>query len=193
MATHELLLEGGTLEFENDGEWVTSNLPEPDPQWRGADSNGHEHYAAQADEGPVTYPTLTQVAGEPYWCSDCQDEHVDTWLECPLCGEKVTPGTRSPRPKWISTGSRYYWNGEPISHERANEIIAEQRRAELEARRLTSRPKIGSRVYLVTDDGTTSVTVVPTAEDEPQDRVTVMHDGTGRMETLPLGDLLRAR
>ncbi|WP_432130682.1 hypothetical protein [Streptomyces tendae] len=193
MATHELLLEDGTLEFESDGEWVRSDLPEPDPAWRGTDSNGHEHYAAQADGGPVTYPTLLQVAGEPYWCVDCQDEHVDTWFECPLCGEKVMPGTRPASPKWISTGARYYWNGEPISDERANEIIAEQRRIELEARCLTSRPKIGSRVGLAADDGATSVTVVPTAEDTPQDQVTVMHDGTGHMETLPLGDLVRMR
>ncbi|MFF0588369.1 hypothetical protein ACFYWD_20630 [Streptomyces sp. NPDC003781] len=193
MATHELLLEGGTLEFENDGEWVVSDLPERDPEWRGRDSNGHEHYAAQSGEGPVTYPTLAEVAGEPYWCVDCQDEHVDTWMECRICGEKVTPGTRSPRPKWISTGARYYWNGEPISDERANEIIAEQRRIELEARRLTSRPKIGSRLGLAADDGATSVTVVPTAEEAPQGQVTVMHDGTGHMETLHLGDLLRMR
>jgi len=193
MATHELLLEGGTLEFENDGEWVTPTLPEPDPAWRDVDSNGHEHYAAQANEGSVTYPTLVQVAGEPYWCVDCQDEHVDVWWECPLCGERVSPGTRPPRPKWISKGSRYYWNGELISHDRANEIIAEQRRIELEARRLTSRPEIGSRVCLAVDDGATAVTVVPTAESEPQDRVTVMHDGTGRMETLSLDQLLRVR
>lgn len=193
MATHELLLDGGTLEFENDGEWVRSNLPEPDPAWRGTDSKGHEHYAAQADGGSVTYPTLSRVAGEPYWCADCQDEHVDTWFECPRCGEKVKPGARSPRPVWVSTGARYYWNGEPISDERANEIIAEQRRIELEARRLTSRPKIGSRAGLVADHGATKVTVVPTGDDVPQDQVTVMHDGTGRIETLPLGELLRVR
>lgn len=193
MATQEFVLEDGTLEFENDGEWVVSDLPERDPKWRGRDSNGHKHYAAQADGGAVTYPTLSRVAGEPYWCADCQDEHVDTWFECPRCGEKVKPGTRSPRPVWVSTGARYYWNGERISDERANEIIAEQRRLELEARRLTSRPKIGSRVGLVADHGATKVTVVPTGVDVPQDQVTVMHDGTGRIETLPLGELLRVR
>ncbi|WP_252104191.1 hypothetical protein [Streptomyces sp. STCH 565 A] len=193
MATREYVLEDGTLEFEGDGEWIASDRPERDPQWRGTDSSGHEHHAAQADGGPVTYPTLQEVAGEPYWCSDCRYEHVDTWMECPLCGEKVTPGTRPSSPKWISTGSRYYWNGQPISNERANEIITEQSRIELEARRLTSRPKIGSRVGLAADLGSTKVTVVPTAEDVPQDRVTVMYDGTGRMETLPLEQLLRVR
>jgi hypothetical protein len=48
MATQEFVLQDGTLEFESDGEWVHSNLPEPDPTWRGTDSNGHEHHAASA-------------------------------------------------------------------------------------------------------------------------------------------------
>jgi DNA-directed RNA polymerase subunit RPC12/RpoP len=191
MATHELHLEDGVLSFENDIQWIESDLPESDPNWQGADSNGHEHRAMKSDTGRVAYPTLKQVTGEPYWCPDCGDEHADMWLECPICGEKVTPGTRPSTPKMISTGSRYLWNGEPISVERANEIIERQYRIELEARRLTARPPIGRRVHLAVDPHT-AVTVVATAESEPEDRVTIMHDGTGRMETLPLEQLLRA-
>jgi hypothetical protein len=189
MATHEFLLEDGVLAFENDVEWIYSDFPEPDPNWRGEDSNGHEHHAASSDRGLVTYPTLKQVAGEPYWCSDCQDEHVDTWLECPICGEQVTPGTRSPSPKPVSLGQRYTWNGEPISQDRANEIIAEARRAANEAARLTERPSIGSRVRL----GDATVTVLPTAGDAPEDHVTVMRDGTGEMETVALDQLRKTR
>jgi hypothetical protein len=191
MATHELHFEDGVLEFEQDIEWITSDFPEADPNWRGTDSNGHEHHAVE-DSKRVTYPTLTLAAGEPYWCQDCQDEHTDTWWECPICGEKVTPGTRPSTPKPITRSQQYYWDGEPISTERATDIIERQQRAELEARKLTTRPTIGGRVRLAADPRT-AVTVVPTAESEPGDRVTVMHDGTGRMETLPLGDLLRAR
>jgi hypothetical protein len=194
MATHEILMQGGVLEFEDNGEWISSDLPQPDPNWRAADSNGHEHAATTTGSGRVTYPTLEAVVGEPYWCEDCRDEHQDTWYECRICREKVEPGSRIDlTPKWFSTGAQYYWNGDPISVERANEIIAEQQRVELDARRLTSRPSIGSRVGLVADHGATTVTVVPTAEGEALDYVTVMHDGSGRTETLPLTELLRLR
>ncbi|MFI8872523.1 hypothetical protein [Streptomyces sp. NPDC055243] len=184
MATHTVLLEDGELEFENDVEWIYSDLPEPDPNWRGSDSNGHEHHYA---EGPDRYPTLKQVAGEPYWCDSCEDEHVDTWLECPICGEQVTPGTRPSSPKPISMGQRYYWNGEPISHERASEIISVAERARDEAARITERPSIGSRVRF----GEDVVTIVPTAEAEPTSRVTVMRDGSGATETVDLDRLRR--
>ena len=191
MATHELHFEDGVLEFNQDVEWITSDLPEPDPNWKGADSNGHEHHAVVEAEH-VTYPTLKLAAGEPYWCPDCRDEHTDTWWECPACGEKVTPGTRPSTPKPIIRSQQYYWDGEPISSERANEIMQRQQRAEIEARRLTARPQIGRRVHLEADPHT-AVTVVPTADSEPGNVVTVMHDGTGRMETLPLSDLLGPR
>lgn len=186
MATHTLTLPDGELEFESGGEWVRSSLPEPDPNWRGADSNGHEHYYAP---GPDRYPTLKQVAGEPYWCDSCEDEHVDTWLECPICGEQVTPGTRTPEPVWVSKGSRYFWNGEPISTERANEILAVVQQARDEAAKLTEAPPIGSRVLL---DGV-AVTVVPTGAEAGAGQVTVMHDGSGAMESVELDRLRKMR
>src|ERR1043165_6985769 len=80
MGTHALHFEDGVLEFNQDVEWITSDLPEPDPNWKGADSNGHEHHAVVEAEH-VTYPTLKLAAGEPYWCPDCRDEHTDTWSD----------------------------------------------------------------------------------------------------------------
>lgn len=179
MATNTFLMEDGELEFEDGGQWITSDFPEPDPNWKGADSNGHEHYYS---EGPHRYPTLKQVAGDPYWCVDCRDEHVDTWFECPICGEQVVPGSRTARPVWVSTGSSYTWNGEPISRERANEIINAAARARDEACKLAERPAIGSRVRF----GEDTVTVVPATEGAAADQVTVMRDGTGVMETVDL-------
>lgn len=182
MAVHTLQLPEGELEVESAGEWVRSNLPEPDTTWRGTDSNGHEHWYA---EGANHYPTLKQVAGETYWCVECREEHVDTWLECPICGERVIPGTRIPGRVWVSRGARYFWNGEPISSERATEIMTAVQQARDEAARITERPAIGTRVRF--DGG--PVTVVPTGEGVPADEVAVMRDGTGAMETVPLEQL----
>lgn len=187
MGTSTVQLPDGELEFVNDGEWVTSDLPQPDPKWSAVDSNGHEH---RYTEGSDRYPSLKSVAGELYWCEDCQDEEFDTWYECRLCGEKVEPGTRVDHtPVWVSRGSRYYWNGEPISHERANEIIAAMQQARDDAARMTERPAIGSRVRF----GDNTVTVVPVASGASDDHVTVMQDGTGAMETVALERLRKLR
>lgn len=183
MTTRTLNLPEGELTFEQDGQWVTSDLPQPDPNWRATDSHGHEHHYA---DGSDRYPTLTTVVGEPYWCDDCRDEHQDSWYECRQCGEKITPGTRvDTTPRYIAGPARYYWNGEPISQEKANEIIAELQRQRDEATRLTTRPAIGTQVRLLD----TTVTVMPTSDDVPATHVTVMHPGTGRTETLPLAQL----
>lgn len=112
------------LEVEHDGQWITSELPQPDPAWQAVDSNGHEHYW---QEGPDRYPTLRVVEGEPYWCPDCRDEHTDSWWVCRECGEKIEPGTRvDMSPKWIAGPTTYTLNGERISEERARQIIEER-------------------------------------------------------------------
>lgn len=187
----EFTLGGGdVLEFEREGEWVHSDLPQPDPEWRAADSNGHEHYASKTERGVVTYPTLKNVAGEPYWCADCEDDHQDEWRVCRRCGEEVLPGARiDATPKWMPLRDAYLLNGEPISRERANEIISEVRRAADEAAKVTSPPLIGERVRL----GDATVTVVPTEVSVGDDRVTVMHGGTGAMETVSLEQLRKIR
>jgi hypothetical protein len=181
------LEEGAVLEFEQDGRWITNDSPQPDPNWRGVDSNGHEHYYAAGDD---RYPTLVLVAGEPYYCPDCNDEHQDTWYECRTCGEKVEPGTRiDPTPKWIAGEMQYTLDGEPISTERANEILTEMRRRADEAAKITTRPSIGTRVRF----GDATVTVAPTPDEASADEVTVMHDGSGTMETVPLHQLRSTR
>ncbi|WP_329215324.1 hypothetical protein OG352_06605 [Streptomyces sp. NBC_01485] len=181
------LADDSVLEVEHDGDWVQSDMPQPDPRWRATDSNGHEHYYA---EGSDRYPTLELVFGEPYWCEDCRDEHQDNWYECRQCREKVRPGTRiDSTPKWIAGPTYYSLNGEPIGKERADEILAEAWRRADEAAKISSRPAIGTRVGL--DDAT--VTVVPTADSAPGSEVTVMFDGTGAMETVSLTRLRAVR
>lgn len=178
------IAEGDELEVHNDGQWIRSELPEPDPNWRGTDSNGHEHYYA---DGTDRYPTLREVSGEPFWCDTCEEEEVPTWLECPICGEQVAPGTRTPEPIWLAGPQSFFLNGEPITKERAEEIASEMHRARDEAMKLQGRPTVGSRVRL---DGT-FVTVVPTADSEPESRVTVMRHGSGDMATVDLDQLRR--
>jgi hypothetical protein len=107
---------------------VTSSLPKPDPKWTYTDQHGHEHHY---DNG---YPTLVTVVDETYLCADCNSEHQDTHLECPLCHEAIEPGTIGP------SGFREFapgrmsatLDGEPISQERAEEILnsMESRRGE---------------------------------------------------------------
>lgn len=187
MGTHTMQLDEDTeLEVQSDGQWVSSELPVPDPKWRGTDSNGHEHHYA---DGPDRYPTLRKMESEPYWCDLCDDEHTDTWLACRICGEKVTPGTRAPEPVWVAGPTRYYLNGESIGEERAQEIFAEMQRRRDEALQLHERPAIGTQVRF--EDAV--VTVVPTADSEPLSRVTVMRHGSGAMETLDLDQLRRMR
>lgn len=186
MNTHALNLPEGELTFEQDGEWIHGSRRVPDPKWRTTDSHGHEH---RHTEGPDLYPTLTTVQGEPYWCADCRDEHQDSWYECRQCGEKITPGTRvDTTPKYIAGPVHYYWNGDPITTEQAGEIITEMQRLHDEATRLKTRPEVGAQVRL--ED--TTVTVVPTEEHVPDTHVTVMHHGTGALETVAL-DALRTK
>jgi hypothetical protein len=116
----------GELIIEVDRVEVTSNLPRPDPAWRYTDEHGHEHYWENG------YPTLTRVNEEPYWCEDCNDEHTDSHFECPICGETVSPGSTGPSGfrEFIPGLTSYRLNGQPISKERADEIVASLRRAE---------------------------------------------------------------
>lgn len=117
--------QGHTLEIETDTIEYSTALPQPDPKWTYTDRAGHGH-AYGGSSNP--YPTLARKHGEPYWCADCRDEHVDEWLECPQCGEKITPGT------YIDTSVRrmpgltsYLLDGRPITKEEAEAFLAEMR------------------------------------------------------------------
>lgn len=84
---------------------VTSNLPEPDPDWRYVDAQGHEHTYSDG------YPTLVEVEDWPAGVDvDGFDYPAGTRLECRLCGEEVRPGLRGP------TGFREYIAG-PVTGE----------------------------------------------------------------------------
>lgn len=143
----------GELEIERDGQWVYSNLPEPDPYWRATDSNGHEHAWA---EGADHYPTLRLEYSEPYWCGDCDDEHTDSWYVCRICGAKVSPGTRSNSgPVWVGGPTIYRFNGEVISAEQAQEISDRynQRRADEKREALRTSPMAVRAAQAMRDAG----------------------------------------
>lgn len=117
--------EFGELRFKTEMVDVTSNLPKPDKNWRFTDTQGHEH----AWSSDAFYPTLRLVVDQTYWCLDCNDKHDEDHFECVVCGEVVKPGMLPPS-RWTEyePGRRQaFLNGEPISDERAQEIIAQMR------------------------------------------------------------------
>jgi hypothetical protein len=173
------------LEIERDMIEISTGLPQPSKSWKTTDRQGHKH--AYAD-GPDRYPTL-RPEYRPFWCPDCHEEHEESWLVCRICGERIEPGTYVDTTPQIRPGrTSYTLNGEPVTKERADEIIAEAKRRGDEAAKLTALPAIGSRVRLDED----VVTVLPTVEGSAADAVTVMFDVTGRTETVPLGRLRAA-
>lgn len=117
----------GELRIEQEMTEVTA-MAEPDPNWRYTDRHGHEH-AYVPGEGDH-YPTQVIVEDEPYWCEDCEEEHQFNHRECAICGEEITPGVRTPLgPTYIPGMKQALLNDEPITVERAAEIIAEARQA----------------------------------------------------------------
>ena len=104
----------------NQVEIPPSMYPGPDPDWTYADAAGHEHYY---DRG---YPTLERVVTGSWWCVDCHEEHEDTALACPVCGEQVEPGTRppSPFPTYVE-GTREMTFEVPLSIDRGRRVTVE--------------------------------------------------------------------
>jgi len=96
-------------------------LTDQDHNWRDTDSNGHEH---RWHDAPDHYPTLREDGGDTHWCDDCRDEHADTWLVCRQCGERVTPGITGPGSMTIPGVTSYFLNGEPITKEHADVLLA---------------------------------------------------------------------
>lgn len=115
--------QGRRLEIEVERIEVTTALPQPDPRWTYTDHAGHGHaYGSKTQP----YPTLVRRQSEPYWCPDCQDEHTDSWLECPLCGEKIQPGTYvDTSPQYIAGPTSYLIDGRPASKEEGDALFAQ--------------------------------------------------------------------
>lgn len=179
MATMSYRFGDDVLEIDREMIEVSTALPQASKSWKATDSNGHEH--AYVD-GPDQYPTL-RIEVRVYWCEECHEEHEESWRVCRLCGETVRPGTFvDTAPQYLPGRTAYTLNGEPITKDRAEEILARAQRERDEAARITNRPAIGTRVRL----GDDTVTVLPTPETAAADSVTVMFDGTGRMDTVPL-------
>jgi hypothetical protein len=106
---------GHTFEVQTEPIHVSTGLPQPNPTWTYTDHAGHPHAYGTKD---TPYPTLTVGQGEPYWCDECDDEHVPTWLECPLCGERITPGTFiDTTPTMIPGRTTYLIDGQSVSPE----------------------------------------------------------------------------
>lgn len=99
-------------------------LSDIDGAWRFTDSHGHEHYCDY--DAADHYPTLREVYQEPFYCQDCGETHTDLvdHLECRLCGETVRPRTTGPGTKYLRGPVSYYLDGQPISGERAAELLA---------------------------------------------------------------------
>ncbi len=127
----ELHYQDRVLEIETERIEVSTGLPQPDPRWSHTDNALHSHRAErETRDGPVRYPTLVRRESEPYWCDHCSDEHTDSWFECPLCGEKITPGTYiDPSPQYVKGPTAYLIDGRPVSEEEGEALLAEIRAA----------------------------------------------------------------
>ena len=159
MATFTLEHDGRVLEIDRERIEVSTALPQPDPSWTYTDRALHAHAYGTKRE---PYPTLAWKHSEPYWCADCQDEHTDSWLECPLCGEKVRPGTFvDTSPKWIDGPTSYTLDGQGVTPQEAEVFLAsaravrdtvERRRALDAARKTAERAERAMREEGLTDD-----------------------------------------
>jgi hypothetical protein len=119
--------DGHVLEIEQSRIDVSSSSPRPSPYWKFTDAAGHQHaYDTEARR----YPTLAIKEGEPYWDDDLADEVTDSWYECALCGERITPGTYVSSVREYEPGPLYASiDGEPVTEQQANDFIAQAKAA----------------------------------------------------------------
>jgi hypothetical protein len=111
-----------TLEMRREAIEVTSNLPQPDPDWKFTDAAGHKHH--HGTDPMDRYPTLVWEHTGSHWCEDCRDDHVKGHYICRLCREEVVPGTKIDNwRKYIPGMVEYLLDGEPISKEEAEAFI----------------------------------------------------------------------
>lgn len=102
-------------------------LSDIDAAWTFTDAHGHAHYCEY--EAADHYPTLRLVIDDTWWCEDCAGEHEDTHQECRQCGETIRPGITGPGTRHIAGLITCTLNGEPVTQEQAEQIIAEWERA----------------------------------------------------------------
>lgn len=123
--TEKIILNGREIRIERRYSEVYSVSPKPDPNWRFTDSQGHEHYYATGTRD--RYPTLRLEFGETHWCSDCCDDHEESFWVCRQCREVIKPGARIGRqPQRIQTVAvEYFINGEPVNKEAVERLLEE--------------------------------------------------------------------
>lgn len=127
MTVFKVQHEGHSLTVEQ--EWIdVTAMSEPDPAWTYTDRGGHVHRAVKAGSDRVDYPTLDLQSSDPHWCWECQDTHVDHWWECPLCEEKIVPGSRMGQPRKIPGMTTFMIDDEPVSPQAARDFVASWQR-----------------------------------------------------------------
>ena len=135
----------GTLRIEQDVIPV-HYMHAADENWRFTDAAGHEHYWTGEPLLMIDgshYPSLIYVVDE--WCyrdhglygdaSDPDGHPAAAHYECRLCGEHVSPGMTGPGTTMIPGMRTAYLDDEPVSGERAEEVMAAYIEAAQEARR----------------------------------------------------------
>lgn len=98
MTNSALLWPGHELTVENDGQYVHTDMPGPDPDWHFIDAKGHGHfYMRGAEDG---YPTLEWVS-LPCTMGHDEDCTSEGYYECRICAERIEPGSKMQPPVWV--------------------------------------------------------------------------------------------
>jgi hypothetical protein len=112
MADPVMMWPGYQIDIAQDGQWVESGMPERDPDWKMVDENGHGHFVDKNGE----LPTLRWVA-QPCSMGHGDDCDSEGYFECLLCGEVISPGTRTPKPFYVAGMTTYTLTTETSTYE----------------------------------------------------------------------------
>jgi hypothetical protein len=118
-----LITDGTAFRVETDTVDITTDVPEPDPNWGTTDSHGHEHrWLITNVEGGIWHsgelPTLRWVVDEE-WIDEDNFEREEGHYECVRCGDTVEPGRKMPPPiRRTIPGMRHYFiDDRPVDEE----------------------------------------------------------------------------
>jgi hypothetical protein len=107
-----ILADGRVFERHQEMMDVSSLHGRPAENWRFVDSAGHEHSYGSG----FTLPTLKAITYK--WYSEDGDEYETVrHYECPLCGERVTPGRIYGERQYAAGIARHYIDGRAVDGE----------------------------------------------------------------------------